>query len=253
MSAAANTPVLHARTALAGTGKPRCRAIVPPGTGARSEPAIFEWELRGEAWTDLHPHSEYNFVIEGRLCVEAGGVVVEAGVGELVHVPAGTAGRYWAPQYARLLAIYGPTDGTPSQALGYEPRSPAMSDSEPQESRAATSPQRRQGRQLFGDIAPKFAELTDDVLFGDVWARSGLSRRDRSLATCSALIALNRPEQLRAHLALALENGLTEEELAELFTHLAFYAGWPSAVTVIAVAREVFVARRKRGASEPKP
>ncbi len=113
--------------------------------------------------------------------------------------------------------------------------------------------QRTQGRQLFGDVAPKFGELTDDVLFGDVWARTGLSRRDRSLATCSALIALNRPEQLRAHLALALDNGLTEEEIAELLTHLAFYAGWPSAVTGIGVAREVFAARRSRGAGEPRP
>jgi 4-carboxymuconolactone decarboxylase len=78
------------------------------------------------------------------------------------------------------------------------------------------------------------------VLFGDVWARPGLSRRDRSLATVSALIAMNRPDQLRSHLALARENGVTEDELIEAITHLAFYAGWPSAVTAISVAKEVF-------------
>jgi 4-carboxymuconolactone decarboxylase len=93
---------------------------------------------------------------------------------------------------------------------------------------------------MFGHIAPKFAELTDDVLFGDVWERPGLSKRDRSLATVSALIAMNRPDQLRPHLIRARENGVTEEELIETITHLAFYAGWPSAVTAINVAKDVF-------------
>jgi 4-carboxymuconolactone decarboxylase len=95
-------------------------------------------------------------------------------------------------------------------------------------------------QRLMGDVAPKLAQLTDDVLFGDVWARPGLSRRDRSLATVSALIAMNRPDQLRSHLALARQNGLTETELVEVITQLAFYAGWPSAVTAVGVAREVF-------------
>ncbi|MES2999488.1 MAG: carboxymuconolactone decarboxylase family protein, partial [Pseudomonadota bacterium] len=87
---------------------------------------------------------------------------------------------------------------------------------------------------------PKLAQLTDDVLFGDVWARPGLSSRDRSLVTVSALIAMNRPDQLRGHLQRARDNGVTEAELVEAITHLAFYAGWPSAVTAIAVAKEVF-------------
>ena len=93
---------------------------------------------------------------------------------------------------------------------------------------------------LFGDVAPKFAQLTDDVLFGDVWARPGLSPRDRSLATVSALVAMNRPDQLRHHLERALENCLTRDELIEAITHLAFYAGWPSGVTAVGVAKEVF-------------
>ena len=95
-------------------------------------------------------------------------------------------------------------------------------------------------QKLLGDIAPKLADLTDDVLFGDVWERPELSKRDRSLATVAALVALNRPDQLRFHLARALENGLKKEELVEVITHLAFYAGWPSAVTAVATAREVF-------------
>lgn len=105
---------------------------------------------------------------------------------------------------------------------------------------AASAPR---GRQLFGDVAPKFAQLTDEVLFGDVWARPGLSQRDRSLITVSALIAMNRPDQLRAHMARARQNGLSDAELIETVTHLAFYAGWPSAVTAIGVARDVFAAK----------
>lgn len=92
----------------------------------------------------------------------------------------------------------------------------------------------------MGDIAPKLAELTDNVLFGDVWAHPQLSRRDRSLATVSTLIAMNRPDQLRSHLALARQNCLSEEVLVEAIKHLAFYAGWPNAVTAVTVAREVF-------------
>jgi 4-carboxymuconolactone decarboxylase len=95
-------------------------------------------------------------------------------------------------------------------------------------------------QQLMGDIAPKLAELTDNVLFGDVWERPGLARRDRSLVTISALIAMNRPDQLRSHLALARQNGVTETEIVEAITHLAFYTGWPSAVSAVGVAREVF-------------
>jgi 4-carboxymuconolactone decarboxylase len=92
----------------------------------------------------------------------------------------------------------------------------------------------------MSDTAPKLADLTDSVLYGDVWERPQLSKRDRSLVTVSALIAMNRPDQLRSHLARARDNGVTQDELIEAITHLAFYAGWPSAVTAVAVARDVF-------------
>ena len=110
----------------------------------------------------------------------------------------------------------------------------------PAPSAPASGVQQTRAQQLMGDIAPKLADLTDSVLFGDVWARPQLSRRDRSLVTVAALIAMNRPDQLRSHLALARQNGLQEEELIEAITHLAFYAGWPNAVTAVSVAREVF-------------
>jgi mannose-6-phosphate isomerase-like protein (cupin superfamily) len=99
---------------------PSCRTIVAPAKEGWTEPALFEWELRGEAWTDEHPHSEYNYVIEGQLFVEAGGVTIEAGAGDTVQVPAGAVGKYWAPVFARMLAIYGPSGGQPSRKLGYQ-------------------------------------------------------------------------------------------------------------------------------------
>lgn len=94
-------------------------------------------------------------------------------------------------------------------------------------------------RQLLGDIAPKLAELTDDVLFGDVWERPQLSKRDRSLVTCAALVALGRTEQMSTHFPRAIRNGVTKEELLEMITHMAFYSGWPTAVSAAAKAREL--------------
>ena len=116
---------------------------------------------------------------------------------------------------------------------------PALAQTAPTQSKATTSNQTR-AQQLMGDFAPKLAELTDIVLFGDIWERPGLSKRDRSLITISALIAMNRPDQLRSHLELGRKNGLTEAEVVEVITHLAFYAGWPNAVSAVSVAREVF-------------
>ncbi|MEZ4679868.1 MAG: carboxymuconolactone decarboxylase family protein [Caldilineaceae bacterium] len=100
-------------------------------------------------------------------------------------------------------------------------------------------PQSR-AQQLLGDIAPKLAELTDDVLFADVWERPGLSPRDRSLITVAALIANGNTEQLTGHLNRARDNGISEAEIAEIITHLAFYAGWPRAISGALIAKEVF-------------
>lgn len=92
----------------------------------------------------------------------------------------------------------------------------------------------------FTDIAPALADITDNVLFGEVWKREGLSPRDRSLITVASLISLYRTNELPFHLKRALENGVTREELSEVITHLAFYAGWPPASTAIGIARKVF-------------
>jgi 4-carboxymuconolactone decarboxylase len=95
-------------------------------------------------------------------------------------------------------------------------------------------------RNPFADIAPALAHYTDDVLFGDVWKRTELSPRDRSLVTVACLVALYRTNEMPFHIKRALENGVTREELVEAITHLAFYAGWPTAATAIPIARKVF-------------
>ena len=89
------------------------------------------------------------------------------------------------------------------------------------------------------DFVPNLMELNEKVLFGDIWERPGLSKRDRSLITVATLVALYRTNELPFHLACARENGISKDELAELFTHLAFYAGWPCAMTAVNIAMEV--------------
>jgi 4-carboxymuconolactone decarboxylase len=95
-------------------------------------------------------------------------------------------------------------------------------------------------RKNFGDFAPALVSFTDDVLFGQVWERPELSPRDRSLVTVACLTANGSTEQLVGHLRRARDNGLTEQELIEAITHLAFYAGWPRAMSAMAVAKQVF-------------
>jgi 4-carboxymuconolactone decarboxylase len=98
-------------------------------------------------------------------------------------------------------------------------------------------------RKAFGDVAPALAEYTDGILFGEVWERPGLSPRERSLITVASLVSLYRTNELPFHLGKALDNGISRDELIELITHLAFYSGWPTASTALAIARQVFASR----------
>ena len=100
-------------------------------------------------------------------------------------------------------------------------------------------------QKAIGDIAPKLAELTDNVLFGDVWERPQLGKRDRSLITCAALVATGKVEQLDFHIPNALKNGVTQDEIVEMITHLAFYVGWPSAMSALNRARTLFAKREQ--------
>src|ERR1700675_1181041 len=107
---------------------------------------------------------------------------------------------------------------------------------------APPPPPRDKGRAT----APKLIELTEKVLYGDVWERPGLSKRDRSLITCAALVAMNRTEQLRGHVTRAIDNGGAQAELVELITHLAFYSGWPTAMSAANVAKDVLEKGEKK-------
>lgn len=97
------------------------------------------------------------------------------------------------------------------------------------------------GRENLGDFAPKFAELNDDVLFGQVWSRENqLSAKNRSMITCSALMAQGLFPQLESHMKIAKSNGITKDEMVEIITQLAFYTGWPKAWSAFALAKKVY-------------
>jgi 4-carboxymuconolactone decarboxylase len=89
-------------------------------------------------------------------------------------------------------------------------------------------------------VAPRLIELTESVVYGDIWERPGLSKRDRSLITVAALVAMYRGDQLTGHLERALANGVTKDELGEVITHMALYAGWPTAMSAGQIAAKVF-------------
>ncbi len=101
---------------------------------------------------------------------------------------------------------------------------------------AAVSPAREEVR----GVVPKLIDLSEKVLYGDVWERPGLSKRDRSLITVAALTAMYRGDQLKGHIERALANGVTRDEISEVITHLAFYSGWPTAMTAARIAKNVF-------------
>ena len=100
-------------------------------------------------------------------------------------------------------------------------------------------------RDRIKDFVPALVDYTNEVVYGDLWERPGLSKRDRSLITVAALIASYRPEQLKTHLGRALNNGVTKEEISEIITHLAFYAGWPAAMSAAQLAYTVVVEGKK--------
>lgn len=187
-----------------------------------------------------HPRGQVLIVIAGTGRVQVWGAAVrEIRPGDVVQIPAGVKHWHGAAPTSPMTHIAMVESERGRGVEWLEAVTDAQYGTPVGQDATLHAPSSR-AQQVMGDIAPKLAQLTDSVLFGDVWARPGLSRRDRSLATVSALVAMNRPDQLRSHLALARTNGVTQEEIVEAITHLAFYAGWPSAVSAVAVAREVF-------------
>lgn len=98
-------------------------------------------------------------------------------------------------------------------------------------------------REAVRGVVPRMIELSEEVIYGDIWERPNMSKRDRSLFVIAALIATYRPEQLKGHIGRGLDNGLTKDEIAETITHLAFYSGWPASMTAARVLREVLEER----------
>lgn len=110
----------------------------------------------------------------------------------------------------------------------------------------ATPAQATSARDEVRSVVPKLIELSEKVLYADVWERPGLSKRDRSLITVAALTAMYRGDQLRGHIERALANGVTKDEIGEVITHMAFYAGWPTAMTAARIAKNLFDEKTER-------
>jgi len=228
------------------TGTVRIEWLFSSEAPARVTGGLVSFEAGARTAWHTHPLGQTLIVMNGVGRVQQwGGPIQEIQKGDTVSIPPNV--KHWhgaSPEAAMShLAISEQLDGKSVEWMEKVSDAEFTAPLPGQPPIAATNgPSRAQ--QLMGDVTPKLAQLTDDVLFGDVWARPQLSRRDRSLATVSALIAMNRPDQLRSHLALARKNGLTQEELSEVITQLAFYAGWPSGVTAAGVAKEVFQAEQ---------
>ncbi len=215
------------------------QASAPARTsGAR---VLFEPGAR-TAW-HVHPLGQTLIVTAGTGRVQRwGDPVDEIRQGDVIWIPPGQ--KHWhgaAPNSSMThIAITEQLDGKTVDWMEKVSDAQYGAPLRGQASSTDAGPRPRPSQGAIGDFAPKLAQITDDVLYGDIWERPELSKRDRSLATVAALIAMNRPDQLRSHLRIARQNGVTEQELIETITHLAFYAGWPNAVSAIAVAREVF-------------
>lgn len=220
------------------TGTARVQPAFESTTAARAYGASVAFEPGARTHWHVHPRGQVLVITAGAGRVQRwGGPIEEVRTGDVIRIGAGVKHWHGATPTSAMshLAIVEPLGGRGVTWL--EPVTDAQYGAGANTPAAAT-PSRAQ--QLMGDIAPKLAQLTDSVLFGEVWSRPGLSPRDRSLVTVSALIAMNRPDQLRSHLALARQNGVTRDEAVEAVTHLAFYAGWPSAVSAVALVREVY-------------
>lgn len=225
------------------TGSVRVDPLFQANAPARASGSLVTFEPGARTAWHTHPLGQILIATTGTGRVQRwGDSIEEIRQGDVVWIPPGQ--KHWhgaAPNSSMAhIAIVELLDGKSVEWME------KVSDAQYREfvrdqgasSDASVKPRPSQG--AIGDFAPKLAELTDNVLYGDIWERPQLSKRDRSLVTVAALIALNRPEQLRSHLIRARENGVTQEELTETITHLAFYCGWPNAVNAISVAKEVF-------------
>ena len=237
------------------TGKAHVEGAFAAAAPSRVTFASVTFEPSARTAWHTHPLGQTLVVTSGVGLVQAeGGPIEEIRPGDVAHIPGGV--RHWhgaLPTSSMThIAILEPLDGERvewMELVSDEEYFGGANHTDPSAGRRDAGNQEGVSRaqQLLGDITPELADLTDEVLYGRVWERPQLSKRDRSLVTVSALIAMNRPDQLRSHIRLGRTNGLTRDEVSEVITHLAFYSGWPNSVTAVGVAREVFEAE---GASQ---
>lgn len=223
------------------TGNVRIVYLFPANAPARATGGQVTFDAGARTAWHAHPVGQTLIVTAGTGRVRFwGGPIQEIKTGDVVWIPPRQKHWHGASPGSPMthMSVQEQLDGTTAEWFE------KVTDEQYGVAASVTPPapnKNSRAQQLFGEIAPKFAELTDKVLYADVWERPGLSKRDRSLITVSALIALNRPDQLRSHLGLARQNGLTTEELSEAITHLAFYSGWPSSVSAATIAKEVLL------------
>jgi 4-carboxymuconolactone decarboxylase len=240
------------------TGSVRVDPLFQADAPARGTGAIVTFERGARSAWHTHPLGQTLVVTAGVGRVQQwGGPIDEIREGDVVSIPPNT--KHWhGASPDRSMAHIALVELLDGKSTDWMEKVTDEQYGAPVRARASSAPAKPSAAQptaaqkAIGDISPTLVDLTDRVLFGEVWARPQLSQRDRSLVTVSALIAMNRPDQLRSHLVRARENGLTEEELIETITHLAFYSGWPNAITAINVAKEVFPQGPRNAETQPR-
>ena len=223
------------------TGTVRVTPLFDPTPSSRVSGASVTFEPGARSAWHTHPLGQRLIVTAGTGRVQRwGGPLEEIREGDVVWTPPGV--KHWhgaAPTTSMThTAIQEAVDGRNVVWLEkvsdaqYEILPPRRTSNMPADSTVARGP--------YADIAPALDDFTQRVLFGQVWERPGLSKRDRSLITVATLVANYRTNELPYHLRFAQQNGVTRDELTELITHLAFYAGWPTANTAVEIARKEF-------------
>jgi 4-carboxymuconolactone decarboxylase len=225
------------------TGTVRIETLFQAVSPAQASGSLVTFQPGARTAWHTHPLGQTLIVTAGvGLVQQWGQAAQEIRQGDVVHISPNQ--KHWhgaAPNSSMShIAISEPVNG---KSVDWLEQVSEVQYQEPTPSEAKSSTvgeQVRPSQKAIGDFAPKLADITDDVLYADVWERPELSKRDRSMITIAALIAMNRPEQLRSHLIRGRDNGVQQEEVVEIITHLAFYAGWPNAVSAIATAKEVY-------------
>jgi 4-carboxymuconolactone decarboxylase len=228
------------------TGSARVERLFEAADTSHAGGASVTFEPGARTAWHSHPRGQVLIVTSGVGRVQRwGDPIEEIRTGDVVRIPPGQ--KHWhgaAPEASMThLAVSEHRDGTVVQWMEkvsdeqYSGAPQPQSAGKPQDAARPSGP-------LQQRLAPGLATLTDDVLYGDVWRRTELSPRDRSLVTVSVLIATGKPAQLAGHLRRALDNGVHPREASGVLAHLAVYAGWPNAVSALAVYDQVYSAHK---------